>query len=349
MSSFATLGELSPYLENPWNQFLAIFAVSLILTVIVRWILRFLLSSFIRRTETELDDILIKSIKRLVTYTIPLVGLMIALTPLALGTPVPQRVLFSLLSLLLLRSAVGLVGDLSDWLEKAWVDRTESTLDDGLLPLLRKATKTVLVILVTLLVLGQWEVEVGPLLGALGIGGLAVGLALNSSLSNIFGGIQLILDGSLNVGDKITLETGETGVVMDVGLRSTKMRTYENEVLYVPNSALSDARVKNYTQPDASIRATVDFGVAYGSDVARTRQIVLDAISKLDDIMEEPAPQVIFLSMSDFSLDMSARVWVDDYDNQFGKKLEMTELVYNTLVENNIEIPFPTQTVHMKP
>lgn len=142
---------------------------------------------------------------------------------------------------------------------------------------------------------------------------------------------------------------GETGVVMDVGLRSTKMRTYDNEVLYVPNSALSDARVKNFTQPDASIRATVDFGIAYGSDVARARQIVLDAISTLDDIMEEPAPQVVFLSMSDFSLDMSARVWVDDYDNQFGKKLEMTELVYNTLAENDIEIPFPTQTLHMKP
>lgn len=349
MMSLTTLEELSPYLESPWSQSLAIFGISLVLTVIVRWILRFLLATLIQRTETELDDILTNAIKRLVTYTIPLVGLMIALMPLALRTPVPQRILLSLLSLLLLRSAVGMVGELAAWLEKTWVTRTESTLDDGLLPLLRKAAKTVIVVLGVLLILGQWEVEVGPLLGALGIGGLAVGLALNSSLSNILGGIQLILDRSLNVGDKITLESGETGVVMDVGLRSTKMRTYENEVLYVPNSALSDARVKNYTQPDASIRATVNFGVAYGSDVARARQIVLDAISKLDDIMEEPAPQVIFLRMSDFSLDMSARVWVGDYGNQFGKMLEMTELVYNTLLENNIEIPFPTQTVHMKP
>ena len=347
MSSFTAIGELSPYLESPWIQSMGIFAVSLVLTVIVRRILRFLLASLIQRTETELDDILIKAVKKLATYSIPFVGLMMALTPLAIRTPVPQRVLFSLLSVLLLRSAIGLVTDLSGWLEQTWVGRTDSTLNDGLLPLLRKAVKTVIVILGVLLILGQWEVEVGPLVGALGIGGLAVGLALNNSLSNIFGGIQLILDRSINVGDKIMLDSGETGVVLDVGLRSTKMRT-DNEVIYVPNSALSNARVKNYTQPDASIRVTVNFGVAYGSEVARVKQIILDAISKLDDIMEEPAPQVLFLNMSDFSLDMCARVWVDNYDKQFGLKLEMTELVYNTLIENDIEIPFPTRTVYMK-
>ncbi len=348
MSSLADMGQLSPYLENPWTQSLGIFAISLIVTVIVRWILRFLLFSLIKKTQTELDDIVIKVVKSLVTYSIPLVGLMVALTPLAIQTPVPQRILSSLLTVLLMGSALGLAQDLSGWLQKAWVDRTESTLDDGLLPLLRKAVKTVIVILGVLLILGQWKVEVSPLLGALGLGGLAIGLALNSSLSNVFGGIQLILDRSLNVGDKITLDSGETGVVLDIGLRSTKMRTYDNEVISLPNSVLSNARVKNYTKPDVTIRVAVDFGVAYGSDVARVKQIVVDAISKLDGIMEEPVPQVLFLKMSDFSLDMCARVWVDNYDNQFGKRLEMTELVYNTLIENEIEIPFPTRTVYMR-
>ena len=306
------------------------------------------MSSLIQKTQTAVDDIVIKAVKSLVTYSIPVVGLMVALTPLAIQTPVPQRILFSLLTVLMMHSAIGLVQDLSAWLEKVWVDRTESTLDDGLLPLFRKAVKTVIVILGVLLILGQWKVEVGPLLGALGIGGLAIGLALNSSLSNIFGGIQLILDRSINVGDKITLDSGDTGVVLDIGLRSTKIRTYDNEVISLPNSVMSNARVKNYTKPDVTIRVSVDFGVAYGSDVARVKQIVSDAISKLDDIMEEPAPQVLFLNMSDFSLDMCARVWVDNYDGQFGKKLEMTELVYNTLIENDIEIPFPTRTVYMR-
>ena len=275
------------------------------------------------------------------TYLIPLIGLMVALIPLSLRTPIPQRVLFTLLAVLLMRSAIGFVDKLSEWLKTTWVNRTQSTLDDALLPLMGKAIKVVVVLLGVLLILQRWEIEIAPMLGALGIGGLAIGLALNSSLSNIFGGIQLILDRSINVGDKIMLESGEVGVVQDIGLRSTKLRTYDNELLSLPKSQLSNARVKNFTKPDVTIRVTVNFGVAYGSDVARVKEHVLAAISNLDDILREPGPQVLFLNMSDFSLDMSARVWVDDYDKQFAKKLEMTELVYNTLNKNDIEIPFP--------
>ncbi len=92
----------------------------------------------------------------------------------------------------------------------------------------------------------------------------------------------------------------------------------------------------------------MNFAVAYGSDVARVKRVVLDAIRELDDTLQEPAPQVLFLNMSDFSLDMCARVWVDDYGKQFARKLEMTELVYGILNKNGIEIPFPTRTLYMK-
>ena len=348
MDSFANIEELSAYFGSPWFRSLGIVILSLVLTLALRWTLRFILLPLVRKTETEVDDITIGAVKRIVTYLIPLIGLMVALVPLSLQTQIPQRALFSLLAVLLMRSALGFVDELSEWLKTTWVNRTQSTLDDALLPLMGKAIKVVVVLLGVLLILQRWEIEIAPMLGALGIGGLAIGLALNSSLSNIFGGIQLILDRSINVGDKIMLESGEVGVVQDIGLRSTKLRTYDNELLSLPNSQLSNARVKNFTKPDVTIRVTVNFGVAYGSDVARVKELVLDAISSLDDISREPGPQVLFLNMSDFSLDMSARVWVDDYDKQFAKKLEMTELVYNTLNKNDIEIPFPTRTVYMK-
>jgi MscS family membrane protein len=247
-----------------------------------------------------------------------------------------------------MRGAIRLIDDMSRWLEETWQERTASSLDKGLLPLLRKAVKTSVVILGVLIILGKWEVQIGPLLGALGIGGLAVALALNSSLSNIFSGIQLILDRSVNVGDKVQLEGGEVGVVLDIGLRTTLMQTYDNEVISLPNSQLANARIKNYTKPDATIRVGVNFAVAYGSDVNEVKGVVLDAISQLDDILQEPGPQVLFLNMGDFSLDMCGRVWVDNYGKQFAKKLEMTELIYNTLKKSGIEIPFPTRTVYMK-
>ncbi len=346
MDAFADL--LSPYLENPWIQSLGIFILSLVLTIVARWSLRFVLLRLARKTKTEVDDILIRAVRHVATYSIPVIGLMLALTPLALQTPIPERILFSLLAVLLMRGAIRLIDDMSRWLEETWQERTASSLDKGLLPLLRKAVKASVVILGVLIILGKWEVQIAPLLGALGIGGLAVALALNSSLSNIFSGIQLILDRSVNVGDKVQLDSGEVGVVLDIGLRTTLMRTYDNEVISLPNSQLANARIKNYTRPDSTIRVGVNFAVAYGSDVNEVKRVVSDAISQLDDIMPEPEPQVLFLNMGDFSLDMCARVWVDDYGKQFAKKLEMTELIYNTLKKSGIEIPFPTRTVYMK-
>ncbi len=338
---------LSSYLENPWSQSLGIFILSLVLTVVARLILRFVLLGLVQKTKTEVDDILIRAVKNLVTYSIPVIGLMVALTPLALQTSIPERILFSVLAVLIIRSTINLVDDISKWLERTWLERTASTLDKGLLPLLRKAVKMSVVILGVLIILGQWDVQIGPLLGALGIGGLAVALALNTSLSNIFSGIQLILDRSVNVGDKVRLESDELGVVLDIGLRTTSMLTYDNEVISIPNSQLANARIKNYTKPDASIRVSVNFAVAYGSDVAEVKRVVSGVISQLDDILKDPEPQVLFLNMGDFSLDMCARVWVDNYGKQFARKLEMTELVYNILNESGIEIPFPTRTVHM--
>ena len=338
---------LSPYLENPWIQSLGIFILSLVLTIVARWSLRFVLLRLALATKTEVDDILIRAVKNVVTYSIPVIGLMLALTPLALQTSIPERILFSLLAVLLMRGAIRLIDDMSKWLEENWQERTASSLDKGLLPLLRKAVKTSVVILGVLIILGEWEVQIAPLLGALGIGGLAIALALNSSLSNVFSGIQLIMDRSVNVGDKVQLESGEVGVVLDIGLRTTLIRTYDNEVISLPNSKLANAWIKNFTKPDVTIRVSVNFAVAYGSDVAEVKRVVTDAISQLDDILQEPGPQVLFLNMGDYSLDMCARVWVDDYGKQFARKLEMTELVYNTLNESGIEIPFPTRTVHM--
>ncbi len=339
---------LGPYLEHPWIQSLGIFILSLVLTVVARLSLRFVLLKLAQKTKSEVDDILIRAVKNVVTYLIPVIGLMLALTPLALQTSIPERILFSFLVVLLMRAALNLVDDMSKWLEKTWLERTASTLDEGLLPLLRKVVKTGVAVLGLLIILAKWEVQIAPLLGALGVGGLAIALALNSSLSNIFAGIQLILDRSINVGDKVQLESGETGVLMDIGLRTTLMRTYDNEVISLPNSQLANARIKNYTKPDATIRVGVNFAVAYGSDVPEVKRVVLDAISQLDDILPEPGPQVLFLNMSEFSLDMCGRVWVDDFNKQFARKLEMTELIYNTLKKSDIEIPFPTRTVYMK-
>ncbi len=164
MDSFADIKEISAYWGNPWIQSFGIVILSLVLTVALRWTLRFILSPLVHKTRTEVDDIIMRTIKKTVTYLIPLIGLMVALRPFSSHTPIPQRALFSLLAVLLMRSATGLVEELSQWLKKTWVNQTQSNWDDALLPLMAKALKTVVVIVGVLLILQQWDIQIGPML-----------------------------------------------------------------------------------------------------------------------------------------------------------------------------------------
>ena len=157
-----------------------------------------------------------------------------------------------------------------------------------------------------------------------------------------------MLDKTFKVGDKVELDSGEMGVILDIGLRSTKLRTYDNEVIYIPNGNLANTKIKNFTVPDLSIRVNVDFGVEYGSDPEQVRQVVLAAVQKIDEVLEEPAPVVQFLKMSDFSLDFVARVWVQEYTLAYSVKLKVTDEIYNALNKAGIGIPFPTRTVYTK-
>ncbi|MGB6340031.1 MAG: mechanosensitive ion channel family protein, partial [Candidatus Aminicenantaceae bacterium] len=204
------------------------------------------------------------------------------------------------------------------------------------------------IILAFIFVFDAWNIDISPLLATAGIAGLAIGFAVKDSLANIMGGLQLVLDKTFKVGDKVQIESGEMGVILDIGLRSTKLKTYDNEVIYIPNGQLANARIKNFTVPDLSIRVNVEFGVVYGSDPEKVRQVVLEALKKTEGVLDEPEPVVQFLKMSDFSLDFIARVWVKDYTEAFGMKVKVTDVIYNTLNQAGIGIPFPTRTVFTK-
>jgi len=131
-------------------------------------------------------------------------------------------------------------------------------------------------------------------------------------------------------------------------LRSTKLKTYDNEVIFIPNGSLANAKIKNFTEPDFSIRVNVNFGVEYGSDPAEVQKVVLEALKKIDTVIKEPKPAVQFLNMSDFSLDFIARAWVKEYTQAYSTKLKMTDEIYKVLNKAKIGIPFPTHTIYTK-
>ena len=334
--------------ENQYLNFLFIVIVSFIVAFVAKFIVQNILKPLTRKTKTTADDLIIKSVKSFIFYLVLLIGIKIGFQSFELTTEVFRHVLDSILVILLCIFVIKIIDNLSKGWLKQWASKTDSTADDRIIPLLEKILKVTVIILGVIFIFSAWDVNISPLLATAGIAGIAISFAVKDSLTNMIGGLQLVLDKTFKVGDKVELESGELGVIQDIGLRSTKLRTYDNETIYIPNGYLANARIKNFTQPDNSIRVNVNFGVVYGSNTEKVRQVVLEAVKKIDTVLEEPEPVVQFLEMSDFSLDFVARVWVENWGDAYGTKIVTTDVIYNALNKAGIGIPFPTHTVYTK-
>ena len=226
--------------------------------------------------------------------------------------------------------------------------KTKSTLDDQLLPLLSKGIKLILGIIALIIVLSNFGINVTALIAGLGIGGIAIAFAAQKTIENIFGGVSLLMDKSFRVGDKIKLESGLFGTVKDLGIRSTKIQTPDNEIIVIPNSILANSILQNAALPISRTRVNVDFGVVYGSNVEQVKKIAVQAIKGMKDVLPEPAPNVDFVALGDFSLNFTLRFWVKRWQDVWPNKLEARKRVYEALNKAKINFAFPTQTVHLE-
>ncbi len=307
------------------------------------------LRSWAEKTKTDIDDIIIDKIKPPFSYVVWFLGIKFAISPLNLDIPVVDKIINTVVVGILFYVIIVIVDIVVSGILNKITSKTETTLDDTLAPLIRKTLNVIIVIVGIMSVLRVWDIDLTPLIASLGVAGLALSFAMKDSLANIFGGISLILDQTVAVGDKVKIENGQVGWIHEIGLRSTKLRTSDNEMIIIPNGQLANSRIQNYAKPSLAQRVVVDFGVGYDSEVDKVRKIVRDAIMTISDIdTEEKSPEVLFLNMGESSLDFSARFWVKNYADAWDKKLEATDKIFATLKNNGIDIPYPTRTIIQK-
>lgn len=335
------------YLQNKYIFSLIILVIFVILAKLVLIIFSKVLEKIASRTKTKIDNLIFENTKKPLFYLILVYGAELSVMNLEINGAI-IKIMNSLMAVVF----IYILMRVFDIIVRVWGDtfakRTKTNVDEVLLPLFHKIAKVVFVLIAFMWILDIWEVSITPYLAGVGIGGLVLGLALQDSLKNVLGGITLLLDQTYQVGDKVKLESGEIGIIHDIGLRSTKMVTYDNEMIYIPNGYLANSRVQNYTRPSPKVRVSVNFGVEYGSDVKKVKKVVMGAIKKMKDVLNEPAPVVQFLEMGDFSLQFTVKFWVRKWDTAYDKKLEATEKVYDALNRAKINIPFPTRTVYLK-
>ncbi|MGB3683832.1 MAG: mechanosensitive ion channel family protein [Rubrobacteraceae bacterium] len=200
-----------------------------------------------------------------------------------------------------------------------------------------------------LIILQSLGVAITPLLGALGVGGLAVALALQETLANLFAGIVIILSRQLRPNDFVRLSSGEQGYVEDISWRNTTIRSLPNNMIIVPNYLLSSSIVTNYYQPEQQMSVLINVGVSYESDLEHVEEVTVDVATKVMTEVEggipEEEPFIRYNNFGDFSIDFTVIMQTNEVVNQYVITHEFIKRLHKRYGEEGIEIPFPIWTV----
>ena len=342
---------LNRFTANKYLHSLIILVIFFVMSQLVVFISQKIILRLTKKTKTEIDDLIVARINKPISLILLLVGFRLAIIPHRISGNILDLIehgISSLIIAVITYIAIVVVNIfISNWGQK-FASRTESKFDDEIVILFQRFSKIVLSFVGLIFILQVWGIEVGPLLASLGIAGIAVAFALQSTLGNIFGGISLIVDRSITVNDFIKMDDGTQGFVIDIGLRSTKIRSIDGDLIIMPNGKLADSKIYNYHKPLPTTRVTVDFGVEYGSDAEKVKKIALSELGSIKMALKEPAPQVIFDELGDFAIKFKAFFWVSSIEKKPEAKEAAVNAIYNALNKNKIGIPFPTRTVYLK-
>ena len=220
-----------------------------------------------------------------------------------------------------------------------------SSVDEALVSFLRSLISMLLKVMVYISALGMLGIEMTSFIAVLGAAGLAIGLALQGSLSNFVGGVLILFFKPFKVGDFI--ERGsESGTVEKIDILHTHLNTPNNQLIVIPNGQLANSPVVNYSAKETR-RAVFPVGIGYGSDINKAREVILRVLNEDERVLQEPAaPMVVLTNLGDSSLDLSARAWTTK-ENYWGFFWDNLEKIKEELDKEGIEIPFPQRDIHI--
>lgn len=205
--------------------------------------------------------------------------------------------------------------------------------------------KIILYIAVIIMALSVLNVPMSSIITILGAAGLAISLALQSCLSNLSGGFIILFTKPFTTGDIIELDDS-VGTVRDIGIFYTKIVTFDNKTVFIPNGKVTDAKIVNYTETPTR-RIDLTFDISYSTDFGRAREVILDIISNEKLILKTPEPIVRMSAHNSSSISIDVLVWVNNAD-YLTERYNMTEAVKAAFDENGIVIPFPQLDIHVK-
>jgi small-conductance mechanosensitive channel len=329
---------------SSWLNAAFILALSAVAAVLTDLFVTRVLLRLVSSTATDFDNRLVALLHRPIFISVLLFGVFAALR--LFDSP---RI-FDLLLLTLLVVIWALTALKVSSLSFEYLSRLipgEGNAGQGFAPLLKNITVVFFFALGVMGVLTVWDVSITPLLASAGLAGAAVAFAAKDTISNFLGGVSILVDRPYTVGHYIVLDSGERGEVVDIGLRSTRIKTRDDILIAVPNSLMANSKIINESAPVKRFRVRIPVGVAYGSDLKKVETILLGAAAANAGVEKYPEPRVRFRTFADSSLNFELLCWAADPEMRGRITHELNTAVYGQFEAGGVKIPFPQRDVHL--
>ncbi|MDH5507401.1 MAG: mechanosensitive ion channel [Anaerolineae bacterium] len=302
-------------------------------------------------TRTTLDDALLGAVKPSLFWILLILALQNALSRLDFIDPIWStnftNFYFVVYVLIGFIASWRLIDNLVLWYTAEVMPHTESDLDEQLMPFLRRVALVLLAVIISIILLDYFGIEVSGLVTTLGIGSLAIALAAQAALSDTISGFIIMIDRPFRIGDRIELLDLDTwGDVIDIGLRSSRIRTRDNRMVVVPNSVIVKSLIVNHTFPDSQYRIETELGIAYGTDLEKARLIIVNAVRQVDGVLTDHPIDALFLKFGESALIFRVRWWLESYIDTRRMFDSVNSAIYNALNTEGIIIPIPQRELH---
>jgi MscS family membrane protein len=330
---------------------LLIVAAGVLLGRLLLLILDRVLRPLSRRTQSRFDEALLEALRVPLFWLMVVIFLQIALDQVGLlqetWRDTREDLMFVLYILLVYLTAHRLIDNMMHWYAGVMAERTDSRAGQETIPFVRRVSIIVLAIIALIVILSHFGVDVTALVTTLGIGSLAVALAAQATLADMISGFAIVADNPFSVGHRIEiLELDTWGDVIDIGLRSTRIRTRDNRMVIVPNSVIGKSLVVNHSVPSTVYRVETHVGVGYDTDLEQARSVMIDAVRVQDWVMKDERIEALFIEYGDSAAIFRVRCWIEHYVETRRIMDKLNSCLYEALSEAGISMPFPTQTLY---
>jgi len=329
---------------------LVIYVVSgILLGFIFEKIIIYQLKKITEKTKWKGDDIIVRSFKNMIICIFGLIGVYYGIKYITLKPDISDFIKNSLKII-----AVFIITIITSRILSGFV-KLYSNNNKNLVPsssILLNLTKVIVFVIGFLFALQSVGVSVTPLLTALGIGGLAVALALQDTLSNLFAGLTILVSKQINQGDYIKLENGDEGYIIDITWRNTSIKALSNRIIIIPNSKLASSIINNYSIPDKEISVLINIGVSYSSDLNKVERVTIETAQEtmktVTGAISEFNPFIRYNAFGDYAIEFTVILRAKEFVDQYLIKHEFIKNLHERYLKENIEIPFPITVVKLQ-